>query len=80
MKNFATEYLANHKLYQLLKRSSEGDERAVEALYRDYGKFVYWHIMEYVADKDLGEDILQEVFIKLCSLDPKNLPRKGATS
>lgn len=80
MKNIAKEYLANHKLYRLIKQSSEGDERAVEALYRDYSKFIYWHIMDYTNDKNLGEDIFQEVFIKICSLNPESLPRKGATS
>ena len=80
MKNFAEEYLANHKLYRLLKRSSEGDERAIETLYKDYSKYIYWHIMDYTDDKNFGEDIFQEVFIKICSLAPGNLPRKGATS
>ena len=53
MKNIAKEYLANHKLYRLIKQSSEGDERAVEALYRDYSKFIYWHIMDYTNDKNI---------------------------
>lgn len=80
MDNFLTEYLPNHKLYKLLKRVTEGDPLAIEELYRDYSKFIYWHIMNYTDDKDIGEDILQEVFIKIYMLDSKNLPRRGATS
>lgn len=36
--------------------------------------------MNYVQDKETSEDILQEVFIKLYVLDPKNVPHHGATS
>ncbi len=36
--------------------------------------------MNYVQDKSLGEDIFQEVFIKLYLLNPQNVPNRGATS
>jgi len=48
----------------LLKRSSEGDERAIETLYKYYSKYIYWHIMDYTDNKNFGEDIFQEAFIK----------------
>ena len=32
--------LENHKLYRLLKQVTEGDERAFDTLFRDYGKFI----------------------------------------
>lgn len=72
--------LKGHKLYHLRERVSAGDEIALNQLYKDYSKFIYWQIMEYVDDKDTGEDILQEVFIKLYRLEPRNLPKVGATS
>ena len=73
-------YLRNYKLYRLLLRISQKDPDALETLYHDYSAFIFWHIMNYVQDKETSEDILQEVFIKLYVLDPKNVPHHGATS
>lgn len=80
MSSFISEYLQNHKLYKLLYRIANHDPEALEILFHDYGSFIYWHIMNYVQDKSLGEDIFQEVFIKLYLLNPQNVPNRGATS
>ena len=80
MANLISEYLQNHKLYKLLYRIANQDPDALEDLFNDYGQFIYWHIMSYVRDKDIGEDILQEVFLRLYVLEPKNVPSRGATS
>lgn len=78
MKSVTKEYPKNRQLYQLLKRISSRDIRAVEQLFKDYSNFIYWSIMDCTDDKDLGEDILQEVLIKLYGLSMHNLPKIGA--
>ena len=69
--------LENHKLYRLLKQVTEGDERAFDTLFRDYGKFIYCYILRITADRDVAEEIFQEVFITLLTLPPDRLPAFG---
>lgn len=75
-----SESLQNHKLYRLLRRLAEGDETAMDELYRDYSGFIYFHIMNMTDNKSIAEEILQEVFLHLTTLAPDQLPRFGATS
>ena len=70
--------LENYKLYRLLKQVTEGDERAFDTLFRDYGKFIYCYILRITADRDVAEEIFQEVFITLLTLPPDRLPAFGA--
>lgn len=72
--------MANHKLYRLLKRVTEGDAQAVETLYHDYGNFIYFQILRIVDNESIAEEILHEVFIHLIALTSEKLPRVGATS
>ena len=74
------EALENHKLYRLLKRITQGDENAVDTLYKDYGNFIYFHIFHITNNKSIAEEIFQEVFINTIQLTPDKLPRVGATS
>lgn len=50
--------MANHKLYRLLKRVTEGDAQAVETLYHDYGNFIYFQILHIVDYESIAEEIL----------------------
>ena len=77
---FISESLQSHKLYRLLRRLAEGDEAAMDTLYRDYGSFIYFHIMNITDNRGIAEEILQEVFLHLATLTPDQLPRFGATS
>lgn len=72
-------FLQNHKLYKLLCQIAKQDGKALETLFRDYSAFIYSHIMNYTSDKDIGEDILQEVFIRLYQLKPQNIPNRNCT-
>lgn len=64
-----SESLQNHKLYRLLRCLAEGDETAMDELYRDYSGFIYFHIMNMTDNKSIAEEILQEVFLHLAMLD-----------
>lgn len=52
-----SESLQNHKLYRLLRRLAEGDETAMDELYRDYSGFIYFHIMNMTDNKSIAEEI-----------------------
>ncbi len=69
MSSFISEYLQNHKLYKLLYRIANHDPEALEILFHDYGSFIYWHIMNYVQDKSLGEDIFSGSFYQIISIE-----------
>lgn len=50
---------------ELLKSLSEGDERAIEAIYQLYWEPLFIKSFSILRDKEICEDIIQEIFIKL---------------
>jgi RNA polymerase sigma-70 factor (ECF subfamily) len=52
-------------LSSLLKRSKEGDHRAMEAIYRKFSALVYSLAYRYTGDRTAAEDILQDTFVKI---------------
>ncbi len=49
----------------LLLRLQQGDEVAFEAIYRKYSLRLFGFILRLVKDRDVAEDLLQEMFIKV---------------
>jgi RNA polymerase sigma-70 factor (family 1) len=49
----------------LLVRLKKGDEAAFNGIYEAYGKPMYLKILRMVKDKDMTEELLQELFIKI---------------
>jgi RNA polymerase sigma-70 factor, ECF subfamily len=49
---------------ELIRRASEGDALALEVLYDRYSRVVYSFALRIVADPQLAEEILQEVFFR----------------
>ncbi|EHQ28949.1 RNA polymerase sigma factor [Mucilaginibacter paludis] len=49
----------------LLIRLKQGDEPAFNALYKAYSKPLYLRMLRMVKDKDIADELLQELFIKL---------------
>ncbi|MFT5640598.1 MAG: RNA polymerase sigma-70 factor (family 1) [Cyclobacteriaceae bacterium] len=50
---------------ELLKRIGQGDEQAFEDLYNAYGKWLFNVTNELVRDRELAEEIVEDVFFKL---------------
>src|SRR3954447_20343666 len=50
---------------ELIARVSNGDARALEALYDRYSRVVYSFALRIVGDPQLAEEILQEVFFRV---------------
>ena len=50
------------ELPELLRRLSEGDERAFRLIYNSYWKSVYRTAERYLRDSELAQDVVQEVF------------------
>ena len=50
---------------ELLKSLSEGDERAIEAIYQLYWEPLFVKSFSILKDREICEDIIQEIFIKL---------------
>lgn len=62
--------MTNDELNALLLSQRSGDITAFEKIYTELKTPVYTIIVRTVGDKDLAEDILQEVFIKLFRSPP----------
>lgn len=50
---------------EILKSLSEGDERAIEAIYQLYWEPLFVKSFSILRDREICEDIIQEIFIKL---------------
>lgn len=53
------------QLQALLARTALGDRAAFEALYNDTSAYLLGVILRIVGDRDLAEDLLQEVFVNV---------------
>jgi RNA polymerase sigma-70 factor (ECF subfamily) len=52
---------------QLVQHAVEGDERAYKKLAQKYHNALYYHLLKLVKDRDILEDLIQEVFAKAFS-------------
>ena len=59
--NIAKEYTEDNLVFALQSK----DEHAFSYLYDNYSKAIYGVIFKMVEDKELAEDLLQEVFVKI---------------
>lgn len=51
---------------ELLERSQQGDEAAFDALYSRYATRLHSYLLRFTGSRATAEDLLQEVFIRLC--------------
>lgn len=51
--------------YELYERVRQKDKQALETLYDRYERILYAFLMQLTQDRDLAEEAMQEVFIKL---------------
>jgi len=54
-----------HTDNEIIKKYLNGDEKSLEILVGRFLKPVYSYISKYVGDKDVAEDITQDVFLKV---------------
>ena len=64
-KKMETEFERADFLIDLVKRSREGDMEAMEAIYEHYKRPVFNIIYRYTYNRDVAEDLLQDIFIKI---------------
>lgn len=62
---------------ELMARLPMRDIEAFEALYDRYGRLAYSTALRVVADVDLAEDIVQEVFVRIWSRSDRYTPERG---
>lgn len=51
--------------YELIRRFSEGDEKAFLQIFNSYHKKIFPFVQKYVHSSDLAKDLTQEVFVKI---------------
>ena len=54
-------------LKDLILRSREGDEKAMEAIYERFNRPLFSLIYRYTANREVAEDLLQDVFLRIFS-------------
>ncbi len=54
-------------LEDLIQRSREGDEKAMEAIYERFSRPLFSLIYRYTANREVAEDLLQDVFLRIFS-------------
>ena len=54
-------------LEDLIHRSREGDEKAMEAIYERFSRPLFSLIYRYTSNKEVAEDLLQDVFLRVFS-------------
>lgn len=54
-------------LEDLIHRSREGDEKAMEAIYERFNRPLFSLIYRYTANREVAEDLLQDVFLRIFS-------------
>jgi RNA polymerase sigma-70 factor (ECF subfamily) len=50
--------------YIVVKRATDGDQEAFKVLFDKYRQPLHFHILKFVRDKEIIEDLLQEIFSK----------------
>jgi len=50
---------------KIIKRFKEGDAEAFDVIYRNYSKKLFHFALGLLKDKDIAEDLVQEVFVSL---------------
>lgn len=55
-------------------------DRGLELLYNNYHTVLLGVAFKYVKSRELSEDIVQDVYLKLLNLDPTYFPKKGELS
>ncbi|MBB5439710.1 RNA polymerase sigma-70 factor (ECF subfamily) [Pedobacter sp. AK017] len=64
----------------LLARLKTGDETAFNGIYEAYSKPMYLKILSMTKDKDVADELLQELFIRLWDNKEKIIPGKSFQS
>ncbi|TEU07795.1 MAG: RNA polymerase sigma factor [Candidatus Aminicenantes bacterium] len=54
-------------LEKLINRSREGDEKAMESIYERFSRPLFNLIYRYTANREVAEDLLQDVFLRIFS-------------
>lgn len=72
--------LDTEKLKELFKQIKEGNNYAFEDLYTEYKKMIFRIAFSILENTEEAEDVVQNVFLKIYSLDVENLPDRNESS
>lgn len=70
----------NEKLHEIFQKIILGDETAIEGLYKNYKNLVMNIAFSIVKNRDLSEEIAQNVFTKIIKLEKSKLPTSNEMS
>lgn len=74
------ENVKTNKLKEIFYELKNGNKASYDELYKNYYKTVYGVVFSIIKNKEITEDIVQEVFIKIYNLDKSKFPDKGELS
>ena len=70
--------MTNHEIDKLMKRIALGDMTALEELYKNMSKPVYFYALHLVGDSVAAEDVMQDTFVSVMrSSETYNAEGKG---
>ena len=61
------EFLKNHQLNALAQKMQRGDNRAAEKIFRHFHPLLFRFFVGRILNKDIAEDLTQDVFFKVIS-------------
>lgn len=74
------ENVKKDKLRSIFMEFKNGDKSSYEVLYKEYFKMVYGVVFSIIKNKEISEDIVQEIFLKIYNLEKEKFPEKGELS
>lgn len=74
------ENIKKDKLRSIFMEFKDGNKSSYEVLYKEYFNMVYGAVFSIIKNKELSEDIVQEVFLKIYNLEKEKFPEKGELS
>jgi RNA polymerase sigma-70 factor (family 1) len=57
--------MKSHDENELLRRLAEGDQKALDSIYQQFWRPLYTSAYNLIKDKEVCEDIIQEIFLQL---------------
>lgn len=72
--------LKKKELRNILCEIKENNMEQYDKLYKEYYPIVYGIVFSIIKNKENTEDVVQEIFIKIYSMDKEKLPKEGELS
>lgn len=67
----------NSKLHELMQNLKKKETKNIEEIYEIYSPLVKKIAFSILKNRDDSEDVMQEVFVKICNISKEKLPENG---